>query len=145
MKRFWPGFVLVTKGPEHYQWVGEIRPIAVTYRVLVDWSLGEAPNVSMLSPKLKPRAGEHFIDIPHLNLNVDRPERSAFCLFDPNNNEWDTSKFIADTTVPWAAEWLWRYEQWHLLGAWIGSGVGPETFREVLQAEKLKKVESDGR
>ncbi|MBE9065015.1 hypothetical protein IQ256_29210 [cf. Phormidesmis sp. LEGE 11477] len=75
-----------------------------------------------------------FIDIPHIHLDPDKPELSSMCLYDPDGGEWNDTIFLADTVIPWAAEWLMHYEHWHLFGEWIGSGVGPETIREMLDA-----------
>jgi hypothetical protein len=33
--------------------------------------------------------------------------------------------YIADSIVPWAAEWLLFYEGWHATGEWFGPGLHP--------------------
>lgn len=50
----------------------------------------------------------------------DRP-----CLYYPKAKEWSESMLIADTIVPWLAEWLFHYEIWVLTGQWEGGGIHP--------------------
>ena len=42
---------------------------------------------------------------------------------------------IADTTIPWAAEWLHYYELWHMTGEWLAQGVGPESVASLTLSE----------
>jgi len=42
--------------------------------------------------------------------------------------------WIADTTMLWAAKWLYFYELWHFDGVWRGGGVGPATIAEARTA-----------
>lgn len=37
--------------------------------------------------------------------------------------EWKPRMKLADTIVPWAAEWLLHYELWLATGEWGGGGV----------------------
>lgn len=120
-------------------WIGPLRGFQMSYRVQVQWNWANDrafPYVFILEPALRPRDGERFVDIPHLLFNRDRPEQSALCLFDPAAGEWNNAMWIADTTVPWASEWLHHYELWHVDGVWrganapgpisVGAGLGPE-------------------
>jgi hypothetical protein len=50
----------------------------------------------------------------------------------PGSGEWTSKKCIAQTIIPWAIEWLFHYELWHLTGEWSGGGVGSV---EAKQAE----------
>jgi hypothetical protein len=44
------------------------------------------------------------------------------CLFSPELREWDIDDLIADTTIFWAAEWLYFYEGWLVTKKWHGGG-----------------------
>ena len=37
--------------------------------------------------------------------------------------EWDKTKFIAETIIPWTSEWLLHYEIWVATGTWHGGGI----------------------
>lgn len=116
-------------------WEGKLRGFQRFYRVSVQWRFRGAaimPHVFILDPMLRPRPGGRYEDIPHLIFNSRLPRESALCLFDPDAREWDPTMLIADTTVPWASEWLHYYECWHLDGIWRGSNApGPKCVGEI--------------
>lgn len=114
------------------RWVGVIQPILQPYRIGVLWNLNmKIPQVVVLNPALKPRHGGKFEDVPHLLFDDENPEFSGLCLFDPDKEEWTNEDLIADTTIPWACEWLMYYELWHLDGTWRGKSVGYESVGEI--------------
>jgi hypothetical protein len=41
-------------------------------------------------------------------------------LYYPKDNSYDGRTFIADTIIPWTAEWLYFYEKWLEDGIWWG-------------------------
>lgn len=55
----------------------------------------------VLSPKLEYRDGQRA---PHLYPD------GSLCLFYPRAREWNNQMWLARTTVPWTAEWLFHYE-----------------------------------
>lgn len=126
-------------------WVGPLRGFAMDYQVQVHWDFltpGAVPLVFIRAPKIAPRPGAAFIDLPHLLYNAERPEDSGLCLFDPDARQWDGSKFIADTIVPWASEWLHYYELWRLDGVWRGANApGPLSVGEMIRLEEARDVE----
>lgn len=89
---------------------GPLRGLQKPYTVAVYWhAKSEAkPYVVLREPRLRPREGKTFEEIPHLLFNSERPELSGLCLFDPNGNEWSNKLLIADTTMRWAAEWIYN-------------------------------------
>lgn len=137
MSKRWPGFEFGRLKQGLVIWRGHLRPKSKVYEIAVFWhpTDGSAPYVMILDPVLKPRPGLAFDEIPHLNFRSDAPEESGLCLFDPDGKEWDPSQAIADTTIPWASEWLLYYELWHLFGEWLGpSAPGPESAAEMRRA-----------
>jgi hypothetical protein len=56
---------------------------------------------------------------PHVYLPADG---STLCLFDAQEDEWTPAMAIADTTLPWALDWLACYELWLMTGRWAGGG-----------------------
>ena len=81
------------------------------------------PVVRVLSPPLILQPGA--IDeapLPHVYFAADDLTLSPLCLFDHEANEWSHDDLVADTTVPWAADWLACYECWLATGRWFGGG-----------------------
>lgn len=132
MQRRWSQFRFSRSSDGTLVWAGTVRGFQRQYEIGILWhpSRRIPPYVLLLNPKLRPRDGEQFEDIPHLWFDRDDPESSGLCLFDPNGREWSAGLFIADTTVPWAAEWLSYYELWLADGIWRGGGTEPATYRQ---------------
>ena len=53
----------------------------------------------------------------------------------PSLREWDANDLIADTTIHWAAQWLYFYEGWLVTKKWRGGG------RHVDRQEEEKRLE----
>ncbi len=137
MRKIWPAFEGSKRANGLLTWTGILQPKAQPYAVRILWhpKIMPLPYVFVLEPKLKPRAGRTFEEVPHLIFDSEEPEQSTLCLFDPDGNEWSPADLIAETTVPWASEWLLYYELWHLFGEWLGPGVGYENVAEMRLAE----------
>jgi hypothetical protein len=88
--------------------------LSATYRIEVTFTPGGRPKVAVLDPAIQVPAGKK---LPHV-FPGDR-----LCLHFPN--EWTTAMLIADTIIPWAAEWLVFYELWLATGVWHGGGHEP--------------------
>ena len=106
----------ITLVPARVTWVGLIRPTPLSrdYKVKITYQLGRFPNVVVLDP-LEYRPGE---DLPHTYQD------GSLCLHE--TDEWTPAMHIADTTVPWASEWLAHYEVWKIGGRWYGDGDNPD-------------------
>lgn len=132
MRGLWPDFACAHLGDE-VRWRGVLRPLQRPYLIEVQWApqLFDRPLVRLINPALAPRHVESFESIPHLIFCRERPEQSAMCLFDPDGARWMQTMWIADTTMPWAARWLYYYELWHYDGIWRAGGVGPTTIAEL--------------
>lgn len=111
-------------------WQGPLRGADQPYLVNILYLTGDPvggcrvdhwfPEVRVLDPPLLPSmSGE---PPPHLYTTNGKP---VLCLFDPRADEWDQGRSIADTIIPWAAEWLFHYELWHATGIWAGVGRHP--------------------
>lgn len=97
-------------------WTGDLKPdpVCASYRVRITYSLGRSPQVEVLNPPLRP--GPNNEPIPHVY-----PQK-RLCLFLPNSGEWDSSKRLSDTILPWTLLWLFHYELWQVTGQWSGGG-----------------------
>jgi hypothetical protein len=65
---------------------------------------------------LRTRDGE---SLPH----VWSHHRRLLCLH--RAEDWNPKHLIANTIVPWAAEWFLFYEIWLITGEWDGGGDWP--------------------
>lgn len=143
----WPDFQGKRLGDGTLVWSGPLRPKAQIYEVFLFWKPGAMmlPYVMVAEPKLQPRPGGTYAAIPHLIFDQNDPEGSGLCLFDPEGGEWSPARLIAETTIPWASEWLLYYELWHLTGEWLAPGVGYESVARMHEADAriIREVKAD--
>ncbi len=110
-------------------WTGLLQPtpLSRSYRVEISYGPRGEPRVRVLET-LATREGK---SLPHVYTD------GTLCLHEPG--EWTGGIYIADTTVPWTAEWLANYEIWLATGDWHGGGEWPPRRRgagdPVLDAE----------
>jgi hypothetical protein len=104
-------------------WTGVVQPheLAQRYLIRVKYRIGEAPVVDVLDPALERR--DMSKPVPHLY------DDEHLCLYWPTAFEWDASKLIAKTIIPWATLWLHHYEYWRVTGEWLGGGQHPRMSR----------------
>ncbi len=97
-------------------WTGRLTPTSLsrTYAVEVRYRDRSFPQVRVLEPELDSRLGE---SLPHVY------REGTLCLH--LRNDWFPSMSIADSIVPWSAEWLAFYEIWKATGDWHGGGEWP--------------------
>lgn len=93
-------------------WEGQLRPTEASrsYRVRIEYRVGSPPRVTVLSPPLRPEAPHRF-------------RSGRLCLYHPDDRSWYPGQYVADTIVPWTAEWLLFYEVWQDTGNWLGPEV----------------------
>lgn len=137
MRAAWPDFTAIKSGNGLVVWHGRIRPRGKSYVLRVFWWPGkiDRPYTIVADPEIKPREGGTYGEIPHLMFNPEDPAISGLCLFDPAGKEWTPADLIADTTIPWASEWLHYYELWQVTGEWLAPGVGPESVASLTRIE----------
>ena len=98
-------------------WVGQLQPSPVSekYVVRIDYTLRKRPKVWVLEPALRRRRVDQ--KIPHTFYD------GSVCLH--VHADWTPGMFIADTIIPWLSLWLYHYETWHAIDAWLGGGHEP--------------------
>lgn len=84
---------------------------------------GVQPDVIVLAPDLLTLAGGQ--KIPHTYMHEGKGTR--LCLWWPKGREWIPQMKLADTFIPWTAEWLHFFELWLKTGEWLGGGEHPST------------------
>ena len=89
---------------------GRVQPTtaSATYRIEVVYEPWDAPQIRILEPEIKPEGKLHFY------------KNGTLCLYDWREKPWQKRWHLADTIVPWAAEWLVFYEIYLLTGKRIG-------------------------
>jgi len=103
-------------------WHGPLRPSPFSreYLTLIEYCRGKNPTTRIIRPSLRSLCGDR--KIPHIYKGDGDP----LCLFYPPADEWNSSKWIANTIVPWACEWLLHFEAWLFTGEWDGGGIHPQ-------------------
>jgi hypothetical protein len=107
------------------EWTGEIRPsdLSRLYCVRIVLRQGRSPKVRVVSPELERLNGKNP---PHLYNDW------SLCLYHPKTDGfWDGTWVIAETLLPWTAEWLFHYEVWLATGEWTGGGIGHDGSKEA--------------
>ncbi|WP_185287411.1 hypothetical protein [Chryseobacterium lactis] len=105
-------------------WTGKLKssPLGDDYLVRMEYKTKGTPKVFVLEPKIlnlppKKNKLEHVYD----------HQKQRLCLYYPKLNEWNETKCIAYTIMPWAIEWLYHYEIWLITdGEWKGGGIHDE-------------------
>lgn len=124
-----PGLTMTVDLPWISVWEGELRPLSQSHRVRVTDHrgsddgrivfVGRLPSVRVRSP-ITLRADTPDEPVPHIYGRHDDPRGTDLCLFHPASRDWTDDMLLAESIVPWAAEWLFYYEMWHVTGIWGG-------------------------
>lgn len=113
-------------------WAGPLqgfdRPYLVRITHVVTPTLGNCdltwrgmlPRAQVLAPDLLAEVGDA---LPHVYGTRPHPD---LCLFDPDAGEWRPGMLLAESYVPWAAQWLAFYEIWRVTGRWTGPERHPD-------------------
>ena len=135
MRRGWPKFRVLGATGWYVNWEGSLQPLGMRYTVRVSMCLGKplsnaiivgyAPRVTVVDPLLRRQVEEPGVPIPHIYPNKFHSDRPILCVYLPGSGEWDFRNAVADTTIPWAIDWLACYEGWAATGEWTGGGVHP--------------------
>jgi hypothetical protein len=131
IRRQWP-FRTVLLGEHFGLWRGTVFGLSAPYEISImyvrhhfqpgfEYAYPFFPQVLVHAPLITRRAEAPDDPIPHV-FDEGRTEYPSLCLFDPAERGWDSSRAIAATTIPWAADWLRFYEAWQATGVWTGGG-----------------------
>jgi hypothetical protein len=103
-------------------------PLSREYGVRIDYRQGDVPTVFVDEPDLTALAEGRRL--PH----VYQQKPTRLCLYLPRAHEWATSMRIDLTIVPWAALWLFYFEEWLGSNQWKGGGEHPGEPKAVRSA-----------
>ena len=135
MSERWPSFVITAKEGRRAVWEGTLEPVQRRYQVYISYIVPLAierfsiievqPRVQVLTPRLEYHPEFEEGPVPHVYGNREDVTLPYLCLFDPYAAEWSPGDLLAETTVPWAARYLYFYEGWLVTGKWLGGGRHP--------------------
>lgn len=127
LKRDYSFGIIKMIGCNQLIWEGVLKssPIGNEYLVKVSYSKDGVPKVFVLEPKnLELPDGETKL------AHVYDHDKQRLCLYYPKAKEWNNTKTIASTIMPWAIEWLYYYEIWLITGDWTGGGIHPSNDKK---------------
>ncbi len=89
---------------------GEIQPtdFSEVYKLKLLYDGAGVPKVYIVEP-----------EIP-LDMEAHMYSDRSLCLYYPKEDPWNHTDSIADTIIPWTAEWLVYYELYQIDGKWHG-------------------------
>lgn len=106
-------------------------PLSRDYRVRIEFRQGGRPEIFVDAPDLQALAEGRRI--PH--LYQQHPAR--LCLYLPRRYEWESWMRLDETVVPWAALWLFYFEEWLVSDDWKGGGVHFDAVEDFGRCEAL--------
>lgn len=100
-------------------WSGKIKPTALSkeYTVFLSYRFNKSPKVWIIGDELEKLDDTNF---PHKFDINPKNKMVQICLY--RYSEFNSSKLIANTIIPWTVEWLYYYELWLATGEWLGGG-----------------------
>jgi hypothetical protein len=101
-------------------WKGYLQPtyLSPKYLIKVVYQREKHPDVYVIDPKpLVLAEGKSKLE------HVYDSDKQHLCIYYKRAKEWNETKFIADTIIPWTSEWLFHYEIWVTTGIWHGGGI----------------------
>lgn len=107
-------------------------PISRVYQIRIRYRLGESPKIFVISPNILELAGGR--KIPHL---YDQAQQNL-CLYLPCTGEWNATKWLVDTIIPWVNLWLYYFEDWLQTNEWHGGGKHPTENQKIKKRKRTK-------
>lgn len=126
LAKYYPNSVVKSQTLRRLVWETDIIPTpnSATYRIRIDYIINQKPYVYVIDPPVLARP-EGADKLKH----VYDTKTQQICLYYGPFGEWNSTMFLAQKIVPWAAEWLLFYELWVITGEWLGEGIehSPQT------------------
>lgn len=123
------GDAYITNHDRTVVWHGALQPtpFSRSYSVTVSYTLDKSPNCIVTNPSLDELSNGK--KIPHTYSNRTQFKGTQLCLYLPyiagknKISEWNPKLSLVQTIVPWAALWLFYFEDWLACGEWRGGGI----------------------
>jgi hypothetical protein len=104
-----------------WRYVATPSPLGRLYDLRLDFRQGHPPDVFVEHPDLAELADGR--ELPH----VYQQQPTELCLHLPRIHEWSGEMRLDQTIVPWAALWLYYFEEWLVSDDWKGGGEHPRS------------------
>lgn len=120
--------------PHILEWHFEAQPTPLSrcYQAVLTLEPGNTPDVRIVDPDLHVLSKGR--DLPHIYHNPAR-----LCLYLPGTGQWDASKRLDLTIVPWTHLWLIYFEEWLSSDEWKGGGQHPGDEPEAAGNRALRR------
>lgn len=106
------------RGMLNWHFKAQPTPMSRNYTIRLEYTADSSPDVYVEDPDITYLADGH--DLPHVYHNPLR-----LCLYMPSTGQWQRTKRIDQTIVPWTYVWLFYFEDWLTFGEWNGGGKHP--------------------
>lgn len=118
IKKAFPHTKVIKKGWNYFEIELNIQPCILSelYQIKITYTKNTFVKVYVINKILK--LAPNRTKLPH----VYNSKRQQLCLYSPSKKEWNSTKYIVKTIIPWASEWLYYYELWLSNGQWYGGG-----------------------
>lgn len=136
LRVIYPSFRLTSDVGLYGTWEGFLTPISQKYRIWIRYVpnifLDEVTlkysyvSVKVLDPLIAPDPRGTGEPTPHVYRYRQPIDRPALCAWDPGDEPFNPTRFIADDIIPAVIRWLVFYEDWLDTGVWRGGGKHPD-------------------
>lgn len=130
-------------------WEGTLTPIAQSYRIWIryfpelQWDevtlAHRYATVKVLDPLIAPDVRGTGELTPHVYRYLQPPHSPALCAWDPVDEPFNPTVYLADHVVPAVIRWLVFYEDWLDTGDWRGGGKHPDPDAVLMDRKPFSK------
>lgn len=138
LRRAYPGGRggILRAGEPQWDYEAQPTPISRVYQIRIRYQIEESPKIYVISPNLRDLAGGK--KIPHLYDQA----LQRLCLYLPRTGEWNATKWLVDTVIPWVDVWLYFFEDWLQANEWRGGGEHPPEDQRTKKRKRAKRRKS---
>jgi hypothetical protein len=118
IRKAFPDTLVLSKGWNNFEIELNLQPspLSETYRIKLVYDKNLIIKVYVIGKTLKIAPNRN--KLPHVYSSKEQ----QLCLYSPSKKEWKSTKYIVNSIIPWASEWLFYYELWLPNGEWYGGG-----------------------
>lgn len=122
LKHAYPEGECISHNNMNFVWRAKVQPTPLSkeYNIRLIYCKNNSPEVWVVGNELEKLDDPNF---PH-KYKIDKDNKKVkLCLY--RFQEFNRTKYLSDTIIPWTIEWLYFYEIWLATGEWCGGGDHP--------------------